>query len=144
MTMENLLLPTQLSIAAAAGTLLLGMVLGIWKFFGMATSENGLAHPYVDIAHRAALMYAAATLILVPLAQFNEWSTTANTIAVSVVVFLFVANIVNYAFHGWKEDTTNQVHPVTPLVIGGIVAIIVGEIGGVGFLLAGFLDTQFG
>lgn len=142
--MENLLLPTQISIAAAAGTLLLGMLLGIWKFFGMATSGNGFAHPYVDIAHRSALMYATATLILVPLAQFNEWSTTANTIAVCIVVFLFVANILNYAFHGWKEDTTNQVHPVTPLVIGGIIVIIVGEIGGVGFLLTGFLSTQFG
>ena len=141
--MHELLLPTQISIVAAGGTLILGMILGIWKFFGMATSEEGFAHPYVDIAHRAALLYATATLILVPLAQFNDWSTTANTIAVGVVVFLFVANILNYSYHGWKKDTTNQVHPVTPLVIGGIIVIIVGEIGGVGYLLAGFVSTQF-
>lgn len=141
--MDTLLLPSQIAIAAAAGQLILGMVLGIWKFLGMATSDEGVAHPYVDIAHRAALLYSTATVILIPLAQFNVWSETANTVAVCVVVALFVGNILNYAYHGWKKDTTNQVHPVTPLVIGGIVVIIVGEIGGVGYLLAGFLSTQF-
>ena len=30
----------------------------------MATSETHLAHPYVDVTHRAALLYSFATILL--------------------------------------------------------------------------------
>ena len=41
----------------------------------MAVSENHLAHPYVDIAHRAALLYSFATLLI---AVFVELSGMAH------------------------------------------------------------------
>jgi hypothetical protein len=49
----------------AAGLIFLGaLCLGVWKYKQMATSETHLAHPYVDVAHRAALLYSFATILL--------------------------------------------------------------------------------
>ena len=37
-------------------------------------AENHLAHPYVDTAHRAALLYSFATLLVASFVQFSGWS----------------------------------------------------------------------
>jgi hypothetical protein len=50
------------TILAAGLIFLLALVLGIWKYRQMATSEHHLAHPNVDIAHRAALLYSFAAI----------------------------------------------------------------------------------
>lgn len=47
---------TRLTLLVAGLIFLLALALGVWKYRQMATSENHLAHPYVDIAHRAALL----------------------------------------------------------------------------------------
>ncbi len=49
---------TSATIGAAGVIFLLALVLGIWKYRQMATSPDHLAHPYVDIAHRSALLYS--------------------------------------------------------------------------------------
>ena len=53
---HNLRTPTMATLFAAGLIFLLALVLGIWKYRQMATSPDHLAHPYVDIAHRAALL----------------------------------------------------------------------------------------
>jgi hypothetical protein len=55
---------TRLTLLAAGLIFLLALMLGVWKYREMATSENHLAHPYVDIAHRAALLYSFATVLI--------------------------------------------------------------------------------
>ena len=65
---------TRLTLLAAGLIFLLALALGVWKYRQMATSENHLAHPYVDIAHRAALLYSFATLLI---AAFVELSGLA-------------------------------------------------------------------
>jgi HAMP domain-containing protein len=55
---------TRLTLLAAGLIFLLALALGVWKYHEMATSESHLAHPYVDIAHRAALLYWFATQLL--------------------------------------------------------------------------------
>ena len=62
--MQNIGGATAATIFAAGAIFLLALVLGVWKYRQMATSPNHLAHPYVDIAHRAALMYSFATLLV--------------------------------------------------------------------------------
>ena len=50
------------AVLTAAGLVFLwALVLGVWKYRQMAASPEGLAHPYVDTAHRAALLYSFAT-----------------------------------------------------------------------------------
>ena len=53
------------AVVLAAGLIFLwALLLGAWKYREMAAAEDGLAHPYVDVAHRAALLYSFATLLL--------------------------------------------------------------------------------
>ena len=51
---------TKAVLLLAAVMFLWALLLGIWKYRQMATAESHLAHPYVDTAHRAALLYSFA------------------------------------------------------------------------------------
>ncbi|HVL96618.1 MAG TPA: hypothetical protein VM266_12225, partial [Solirubrobacteraceae bacterium] len=49
------------AVLLAAGLMFLwALGLGVVKYRQMATSETALAHPYIDTAHRAALLYSFA------------------------------------------------------------------------------------
>ncbi|OBH67012.1 hypothetical protein A5684_04795 [Mycobacterium intracellulare] len=133
---------TKLTLLAAGLIFLLALVLGIWKYRGMMTSENHLAHPYVDIAHRAALLYSFATLLLAVFVQLSAWPVWVNLTAAGVVVFFFVAAIAAYITHGARRDTVNQFENAGRSTELAMAALIVGEIGGFGVLLAGFVPGQ--
>lgn len=134
---------TKVLLLLAGLILILALALGVWKFRQMATSPTALAHPYVDIAHRAALMYSFATLILAALAEFSSFPTAVNLTAGLVVTFFFLAAIGSYIAHGIMKDTDNQFqHPVRG-THAFMWALIVAEIGGTAVLLAGFVAGQF-
>lgn len=127
----------------AAGLIfLLALALGVWKYRQMTVSENHLAHPYVDIAHRAALLYSFATLLIAVFVELSGWPTWVNLTAAMVVVLFFVIAIVTYIGHGIKRDTTNQFANPAAGVHAGMLALIVAEIGGFSLLLAGFVVAQ--
>jgi len=139
---NSLGIDTIVTILAAGLIFLLALVLGIWKYRQIATSENHLAHPYVDIAHRAALLYAFATMLVAVFVELSAWPTWVNLTAAMVLVFFFVAAIFEYIVHGMRRDTTNQFeHPTTALTVG-MVGLIIGEVGGFAVLLAGFIAGQ--
>lgn len=129
----------------AAGLIFLGaLLLGVWKYRQMAASPEGLAFPYVDIAHRAALLYSFATLLVATFVELSGFSSAVNLIAAFAVVAFFVGAIAGYVVHGLKRDTENQfrrgegppgLHPF-------MWSLIVVEIVGFGVLLAGFIDGQ--
>jgi hypothetical protein len=124
---------------------LTALVLGVWKYRQMATAEDHLAHPYVDIAHRAALLYSFATLLVAAFVQFSGWSQLVDLICAGILYFFFFGAVVGYAYHGWRRDTDNQFRDPTPsaaLVHGYMAALIVGEIGAFSVLLAGFVEAQ--
>lgn len=133
---------TKITLLAAGLIFLLALVLGIWKYRGMMTSENHLAHPYVDIAHRAALLYSFATLLLAVFVQLSAWPVWVNLTAAGLVVFFFVAAIAAYITHGARRDTVNQFENADRSTELAMAALIVGEIGGFGVLLAGFIVGQ--
>lgn len=133
---------TRLTLLAAGLIFLLSLVLGVWKYRQMASSETHLAHPYVDIAHRAALLYSFATLLLAVFVELSGWPTWVNLTASMVVVAFFVIAIVTYIGHGMKRDTTNQFENPDRGVHAGMLALIVAEIGGFAVLLTGFVAAQ--
>lgn len=133
---------TKITLLAAGLIFLLALVLGIWKYREMMTSENHLAHPYVDIAHRAALLYSFATLLLAVFVQYSAWPVWVNLTAAGVVVFFFVAAIAAYITHGARRDTVNQFEHADRRTEVAMAALIIGEIGGFGVLLAGFVVGQ--
>ncbi len=135
---------TTLTVLASGLIFAWALVLGIWKYRQMATSPTHLAHPYVDIAHRAALLYEFATMLLAVFVELSAWPAAVNLIAAAVVVFFFVAAIATYVAHGIRRDTTNQFEHVDTKIRLAMTALIVGELGGFAVLLAGFIVGQFG
>ena len=135
---------TRLTLLAAGLIFLLALCLGVWKYRQMATSPNHLAHPYVDIAHRASLLYSFATLLIAVFVELSAWPTWVDLTAAGVLVFFFLVAIGSYILHGALKDTTNQFERPSVALHLGMVALIVGEIGGFAVLLAGFVAGQFG
>jgi Ca2+/Na+ antiporter len=136
-------LDVKITLLCAGLIFLLALVLGVWKYRQVLASRDHRAHPYVDIAHRAALLYSFATLLVAVFVQLSAWPVWVNLTAAMVLVLFFVVAISTYIFHGWKQDTDNQfAHPDRALRLG-MIALIVGEVGGFGVLLAGFLVGQF-
>jgi len=136
---------TKAVLLGAGAMFLIALLLGVWKYRQMATAEDHLAHPYVDTAHRAALLYSFATLLVATFVQFSGWSELVDLIAAGVLYFFFVGAIATYAYHGWRRDTDNQFRDPSPsaaAVHGYMVALIVGEIVAFSVLMAGFVDAQ--
>lgn len=134
---------TAVTLFAAGLIFLLALILGIWKYRQMAVSPDHLAHPYVDIAHRAALMYSFSTLLVAVFVQFSAWPDWVNLTAAMVLVFFFVIAIAAYIQHGFRRDTTNQFEHSSVGLHAGMVALILGEVGGFLVLLSGFVVAQF-
>jgi hypothetical protein len=133
---------TRITLLAAGLIFLLALVLGVWKYRQIMDAPDHRAHPYVDIAHRAALLYSFATLLLAAFVELSAWPTWVNLTAAAVVVVFFVGAIADYIIHGARRDTTNQFEHATRGSQVSMALLIVGEIGGFGVLLAGFIAGQ--
>ena len=133
---------TKAVLLAAGLIFLLALVLGVWKYRGMSTSPDGLAHPYVDTAHRAALLYSFATLLIAVFVQFSGWGETVDVIAAFVVIAYFLAAIGSYIWHGAKRDTDNQIRDPVRGTGAFFWSLVVAEIAGFSVLLAGFVEAQ--
>lgn len=133
------------AVLLAAGLIFLwGLLLGVWKYRQMAANPDGRAHPYIDTAHRAALMYSFATLLVAVFVELSGFSTAVNAVAAFVPIFFFVAAIASYGVAGRRATTDNMFrdgdgpHGQHPFMW----ALIAGEIGGFAVLLAGFVSGQ--
>lgn len=129
-------------LLAAALMFLFALLLGVWKYRQMVTAEDGLAHPYVDTAHRAALLYSFALLLVATFVELSGWSTAVNLIAAGAMAFYFFAAVAGYAVHGWRRDTDNQFRDPVAGTHAFMLALIAAEVGGWLVLVAGFLDRQ--
>ena len=61
----------KLALLACGVFFLNALVTGTWKYVQIRSSPIAQAHPYVDVAHRASLLYSFAALLL---ARFVELS----------------------------------------------------------------------
>ncbi|MCA4722357.1 MULTISPECIES: hypothetical protein [Mycolicibacterium] len=134
---------TATTLLAAGLIFLLALALGVWKYRQMVTSAQHVAHPYVDIAHRASLLYAFATLLTAVFVELSAWPDWVDLTAAMVLVFFFLAAILSYIMHGARRDTTNQFEHPSPGMHISMVLLIVGEIGGFAVLLVGFAVGQW-
>jgi hypothetical protein len=132
----------RLALTASGLFLLTGLVTGIWKYHGVMTREGNRAHVYVDIAHRAALLYSFAALVMMSLVEHSPYSITVQLWSTAVPLFFFAAAIATYVYHGFAEDTQNLFRTRNFMSTWGMVLLIAGEIGGVVVLFWGFLRTQ--
>jgi len=133
------------AVLLAAGLIFIGaLLLGVWKYRQMAASPEGRAHPYVDTAHRAALLYSFATLLVATFVELSGWSEAVNLVAAFAVIAFFVGAVAGYVYHGLTRGTQNQfregegppgLHPF-------MWTLIVVELAGFSVLLAGFVSEQ--
>jgi hypothetical protein len=133
---------TKAVLLASALMFLWALLLGVWKYRQMATSADGRAHFYVDTAHRAALLYSFALLLVATFVQLSGWSPAVNLLAAGAMALYFYGAVAIYAVHGWLRDTDNQLRDPVRGTHGFMLTLIAAEIGGWLVLIAGFLDAQ--
>lgn len=133
---------TKAILLLAAAMFLWALLLGVMKYRQMLSSEEGLAHPYTDTAHRAALLYSFALLLVATFVELSAWSALANLLAAGAMAFYFFAAVAGYNFQGWRRGTDNQIRDRVPGLGPFMVALIAAEIGGWLVLVAGFVDGQ--
>ncbi|KAG0227976.1 hypothetical protein B0O80DRAFT_497924 [Mortierella sp. GBAus27b] len=133
--------------------LMVGLLLGVVKYYQVHNSPSFTAHPYISVGHRASLLYGFASFQLAGMALISSWSESTNTLATIATQFFFANAVLSYAVHGFLRDTTNQfkrphklgekwtIPPV--LVQAAMFALILAEVGGCGVLVAGSVKTIF-
>ena len=129
----------RLALLGSGVYFLIGLLTGIWKYRGMMGSPTGQAHPYVDIVHRAALMYAFASLVVW---KFTELSLLGDGLELAAVIALegyFGIAIFAYFVHALLKDTDNQLRApfrlgtatVPRVVVEALMwSLIAAELGG--------------
>jgi hypothetical protein len=118
------------------------MLTGVLKYQRIMTSPEHRAPVYVDIAHRAALLYSFAMLVIAKLLEYNPYSMRVQTAAVAAVLLFLVLSILGYLSHGIRNDTENIFHKRSFTTTWYMYLLIVGEIGGLSVILWGFIETQ--
>jgi hypothetical protein len=134
---------TKITVLAAGLIFLLALGLGVWKYRQIVVTEDHRAHPYVDIAHRAALLYSFATMLIAVFVELSAWPAWVNLTAAMVVVFFFVGAIGGYILHGARRDTENQFERPARGTGAFMALLILGEMGGFAVIFAGFVSGQF-
>lgn len=136
----------QIAIFAAGGFFLTGLLTGAWKYFEIARSAEARAPVYVDTAHRAALLYAFACLVIERFVVLSQLHPTVEMVAVLAQVTFFALAVLSYVVHGVLRDTDNQLArphrlgrtEVPPAALTTfMVALMAGEIGGFAVLFWG-------
>lgn len=135
-------------LLAAGVFFLTGLLTGAWKYLAIHGSAEAVAPVYVDIAHRASLMYAFAAILMREFVPYSPLGATGTLWAVAIPILFFASAIVTYLLHGLLRDTDNQLR--RPHVLGRrrlpaaliqlyMVALIIGEVGGFAVLFYGLL-----
>lgn len=103
-------LPEQIVFFSAGAFFLVGLLCGGWKYHHIHQSADhkASAPEYVNIAHRAALMYAFACLLLQQVVVQSRLSDAIELACVVVLVTYFAIAQLGYIIHGFLQDTDNQ------------------------------------
>lgn len=131
----------KISLVASGLFLLTGLLSGILKYQRIMASPRHRAPVYVDIAHRASLLYSFAALVIARLLEDSPLSPGVQVLAASIPLAFFAVTIAGYIAHGLKDDTNNIFSERSFTTTWYMYLLIVGEVGGVGLIFGGFLYT---
>lgn len=141
-------LAEKLCLSGAFLFFMIGLLTGTWKYWHIARSDEARAPVYVDIAHRAALFYAFAALLLSRFAALSRFSNQVNVTAALASLIFFALAIASYIVHGFLQDTDNQLkrpHRLGKGVLADsslklfMITLIIAEVGGAAVLGIGAL-----
>lgn len=116
-----------------------GLLTGVWKYTITLASETAEAPYYVNIAHRASLLYAYAALLVAVFASLSVFPGWLNMIGALAPLTFFAIAILLYIKQGIENTTDNQFRNPPNLAQIKILmaALIIAEIGGFAILLLG-------
>lgn len=135
-----------LAILSAGAFLLVGLLTGVWKYAAIMRSPGAVSPVYVDIAHRASLMYAFAAQLLALLAWISQLPPALEFWATAAPIVFFALAIGTYIVHGILGDTDNQLarpHRLGSrtlpgwMIQGFMISLIIAELGGAAILFYG-------
>jgi hypothetical protein len=132
----------KISLLASGVFLLTGLLTGIAKYRKIMQSPDHRAPVYIDIAHRASLLYSFAALVMAKLLEYSPYSETVQLIAVALPLSFFAITIGGYYVFGVIDTTDNIFNKRNFITTWYMYALIAGEVGGFLVILWGFLSTQ--
>ncbi|MDO9106472.1 MAG: hypothetical protein Q7U57_16095 [Methylovulum sp.] len=140
--METLLNNPASCIALAASGIyfLVGLLTGLWKYLCMRKHPQAETPHYVNIAHRAALMYAFSAQLLAVFAAISAFQQWVNTLAVIPPLLFFGIAIIHYIQLGLTTTSNNSLRDSTDKAKDYLIlnVLATAEIGGFSVLLLGF------
>ena len=136
-------LAIKISILFSGLFLLTGMLTGVWKYTKIMASPEHKAPAYVDLAHRAALLYSFASLVIAKLVEFSPFGDTVQVVIVAFPLVYFALTVIGYIKEGYLNRTENMFTERNFVTTTFMYSLIVGEIGGIALLVGGFIHTQF-
>lgn len=136
-------LSLKIPVLFSAIFLLAGMLSGVWKYRKIMTSVEHRAPAYVDIAHRASLLYAFACLVIAKLIEFSPFGETIQVVVVSLPIIYFALTVTGYVREGIVDRTDNMFSERNFITTWFMFGLIAGEIGSMVVLLGGFVYSQF-
>ena len=133
----------KLSLLFSGLFLLLGMITGVWKYVCIMRSDEHKAPVYVDIAHRASFFYSFASLVIAALMLFSPFDPIVQIVIVAFPLFYFAIAVAAYIREGLKNETENMFEEKNFETTWVTYSLIAAEIGGMIFVLGGFIYTAF-
>ena len=133
----------KISLLSSGLFLLLGMLIGVIKYQRMFTTPEHVAPFYIDTAHRAALLYSFAMLVIAKLLEYSPYSLTTQMIASGVVITFLTLTVFGYLAHGLTNKTNNMFRERNFITTWYMYFLIAGEIGGLSIIVWGFISSQF-
>ena len=130
-----------ITLTACGSFFLTALLAGVWKWRAMVTAEDHQAPFYVDTAHRAALLYSFACLVLAKFAELSPFSEAVTLAAVAAPIAFFAIAIASYVLLGVSDRTDNQFARPSPGQNVAMWLLIAAEVGGFSVLFGGFLWT---
>lgn len=129
-----------IALGAAGIFFMAGLLCGLWKYLCMRNHPQAEAPHYVNVAHRAALMYAFSAQLLAVFAAASAFPVWLNTLAVIAPLLFFAIAIANYVKLGLTTDSNNSLRDSTDKATDYMIinVLATAEIGGFAVLLAGF------
>src|SRR3546814_19121104 len=104
----------RLALVAAGLFFLSGLLTGVWKYAHIAQRADARAPAYVDIEHRASLMYAFAALLLAQFAQISAWPVAVNLWATALPLAFFALATGGYVPPGLHDAPANPIRAPAP------------------------------
>ena len=130
---------TTLALVACGLFFLTGLLTGVWKWRAMLTRPTHRAPYYVDTAHRAALLYSFACLVLARFAGPSPFPHALTLLATALPILFFASAVATYIRLGIADATENQFERRSFVTTTGMVLLVIGEVGGFSILFVGFL-----